>query len=183
MEQKADEPGEEELPYYDSFGFYRGKAKRDYIHNTGLWHKGVHVWLFNSEGKIFLKKRASNKKIYPEQWEDVGEHLKPNESFKQAALRGLKEELGVDERQIKSLKKVMETKMCHPKSNCELVELWYCFYDGPIKENEESFSGRFFSREEINEMLKNRKQVTPWFKELFYWCMKVHKWPKKQGKK
>lgn len=170
---------DELLEYFDSLGNFRGIAKRSYIHNVGLWHKGVHVWLFNSEGKLYLKKRAKSKLLYPEHWEDVGEHLKPNESFREAALRGLKEELNVDEKQIKKLEKVWETKMVYPSHNRELVELWFCIYDGPIKENEESFDGRFFTLEEINEMMKSRAKFTPWFKEAFYWCMKVQKWPKK----
>ena len=175
---RESEEENEELEYFSSAGYYRGRAKRSYIHNVGLWHKGVHVWLFNSQGKLFLKKRAKYKEFYPEHWEDVGEHLKPNESYRQAALRGLKEELSVDEKQIKKFEKVLETKMVHADYDRELVELWFCVYDGPVKENEESFAGRFFSRKEINEMIKNREKFTPWFKELFYWCMKVQKWPK-----
>ena len=169
---------DELLAYYDSFGFYRGTAKRSYIHNAGLWHKGVHVWVFNPRGELFLKKRAKNREFYAEHWEDVGEHLKPNESFREAAIRGMKEELGIKEERILRFEKVLETKMCYPEHNRELIELWFCIYDGPIKENEESFAGRFFSLEEINSMLKNRAKFTPWFKELFYWCMKVQKWPK-----
>jgi len=176
MENKGVKEKDEELEYFDSMGFFKGTAKREHIHNIGLWHKGVHVWLFNSKGQLFLKKRAKYKKLHPMHWEDVGEHLKPNEDFEKAAMRGLKEELGIDEKKIKRLYKVYWTKMRFGNDH-ELIELWFCIYDGPIKENEESFGGRFFSIEEIKAMIKNREPFTPWFKELFYWCIKEGKWP------
>ncbi|MEM0360133.1 MAG: NUDIX domain-containing protein [Candidatus Diapherotrites archaeon] len=157
---------EEEIEYFSGYGAFKGKAPRSFIHTEGFWHKGVHVWVFNSSGKLFLKKRAENKEFYPLHWEDVGEHLKPNESFEQAAIRGLKEELGITGVR---LEKIAETKNCYPEKNCEFSELWKCTYDGKISENKkESFDGRFFSIQEIKSMLKEREKFTPWFKEMFY---------------
>lgn len=167
----------EQLEYYNSAGFFKGLAERKVIHNDGFWHKGVHVWLFNRKGQLFLKKRSKYKKIHPLHWEDVGEHLKPNEGFKDAALRGLKEELGIDENKIKGLYKVLSQKM-EFGTDREFIELWFCIYDGPIEESKESFSGRFFEKEEIKEMIRNRALITPWFKELFYWCLKEEIWVK-----
>jgi len=160
----------EQLEYFDRYGFFKGRETREFIHNNGLWHKGVHVWVFNSGGELFLKKRARKRKFYPGHWEDVGEHLKPGESFEEGAKRGLLEELGI--RDVK-LERVAEAKMCFPEKNCELVELWKCVYDGRIRENKkESTEGKFFSLEEIGEMIKEREKITPWFKELFYWYLK-----------
>lgn len=164
---------EEELEYFDRFGFLKGIAPCSIIHNSGLWHKSVHVWVFNAQGELFLKKRAKGKEFHPEHWEDVGEHLKPNESFEEAAKRGLAEELGI--KGVK-LEKLAEAKMCFPKKNCELIELWKCNYNGRIRENKgENFGGRFFSLKEIERMIKERKPLTPWLKELFYWFLKERK--------
>jgi len=163
----------ETLDYFDRYGFFKGREDRSVIHNNGAWHKGVHVWLFNSEGEIFLKKRNSDRDTFPDYWEDVGEHLKPNEKFEGGAKRGLEEELGV--KGVK-LDRIAEAKMCYPKDNCELIELWKCVFDGRITENkEESSQGRFFSLDEIKEMIKERENLTPWFKDLFYWYLKEEK--------
>lgn len=178
MDANANEE-DEELEYFNSIGFFKGIAKRADIHNKGLWHKGVHVWLFNTSGKLFLKKRARYKSLHPLHWEDVGEHLKPNESFEQAAIRGLREELGIDEKNIIRLYKVRETRMEFGNDR-ELIELWFCIYDGPIEESKESFDGQFFSLDDIKTMMKNREPFTPWFKELFYWCIKEGKWPEQK---
>lgn len=168
----------EELEFFDRYGFFKGREARSVIHNSGLWHKGVHVWVFNSMGGLFLKKRAKDKEFYPEHLEDVGEHLKPGESFEEAAQRGLEEELGI--KGVK-LEKLAEAKMCFPEKNCELIELWKCTFNGKIRENkEECFGGKFFSLGEIEEMIKEREKITPWFKELFYWYLKEKKWEKEK---
>ncbi len=160
----------EELEYFDRYGFLKGRETRSVIHNRGAWHKGVHVWVFNPGGKIFLKQRAQGKDTYPGYWEDVGEHLKPGEEFEEGARRGLREELGIENI---ALEKMASAKMCYPETNCELIELWKCVYNGKIRENsEESSGGKFFSIEEVQEMLKEREKLTPWFKELFYWHLK-----------
>ncbi|MCX6802428.1 MAG: NUDIX domain-containing protein [Candidatus Diapherotrites archaeon] len=171
------EQGEEQLEFFSGYGAFKGRAPRSVLHNNGEWHKGAHVWVFNSSGGIFLKKRAQEKEFYPEHWEDMGEHLKPGESFEQAALRGLREELGITGAKVE---KVAEAKNCFPEKNCEFSELWKCTYDGKISENiEESFGGRFFSIKEIRGMLKEREAFTPWFKEMFYRYMKEGLWEKK----
>jgi len=168
----------EQLEYFNRWGFLKGRDERRVIHNNGWWHKGVHVWLFNSEGELFLKQRLENAEFFPGHWEDVGEHLKPDESFEEGAVRGLEEELGVSG--IK-LEKVAESQMTYPENNCELLELWECVFDGAIKVNrEEGENGRFFSLSEIQGMIKEREKITPWFKDLFYWYLKEGKWAKKK---
>jgi len=160
----------EELDYFNKWGDFKGREARSVIHNNGAWHKGVHVWLFNKKGELFLKKRPAGAEFYPEHWEDVGEHLKPEEEFGEAAARGLEEELGV---KGASMEKLASAKMCFPERNCELVELWACSWDGAVKENkEEGFGGRFFSMKEIEQLVKERAKITPWLKELFYWHLK-----------
>ena len=163
----------ETLDYFDRYGFFKGRETREVIHNNGAWHRGVHVWVFSTGGKIFLKKRAEGKDTFPGHWEDVGEHLKPGEGYEAGAKRGLEEELG-----IKSvvLEKMASDKMTFPENNSELIELWKCVYNGRIRENRgESTGGKFFSVGEIREMIKERGQITPWFKELFYWYLKEGK--------
>jgi len=168
----------EQLDYFNKWGFLKGRNERSIIHNNGWWHKGVHVWLFNSNGELFLKKRTEEAEFFPLYWEDAGEHLKPDESFEEGAKRGLKEELGVSGVR---LKKVAEAQMCYPENNCEIIELWECVFDGEVKVNrEEGENGRFFPLSEIQGMIKEREKITPWFKDLFYWYLKEEKWGKKK---
>lgn len=73
-----------------------GTEKRSICHTSGLLHRAVYCWVFNSHGQLLIQRRSPHKKIGPGQWDlSVAEHLQPGESFKQAAVRGLQEELGV----------------------------------------------------------------------------------------
>ena len=52
--------------------------------------------MFSSEKKVLLQKRSETKKIGRLQWDlSLAEHLTPGETFREAVVRGLREELGV----------------------------------------------------------------------------------------
>ncbi len=74
-----------------------GTAEKSAVHtkNTPL-HRGFSLFLFNGKGELLLTKRSSRKKTFPGVWTNtVCGHPGPGESAKDAALRRLKEELGM----------------------------------------------------------------------------------------
>ena len=81
---------------FDEHGRPAGLAARPTVHREGLWHRAVHVWLFRSDGRVYVQRRAPGKDVSPDCLDvSVGEHLQPGEDFPAAAYRGLSEELGV----------------------------------------------------------------------------------------
>ena len=71
--------------------------ERGVVHSKGLWHQSAQVYLFNEHGDLLIQQRSDQKDLYAGLWDDsVGEHLRPRESFRDGALRGLYEELQVD---------------------------------------------------------------------------------------
>jgi isopentenyldiphosphate isomerase len=73
------------------------QATRSTTHARGLWHRGVHVFLFTREGKLLIQKRSAARAQYPSVWDcSVSEHVKAGESYPDAARRGLWEELGLE---------------------------------------------------------------------------------------
>ena len=73
-----------------------GVERRLRVHQTGLLHQAVNVLVFSPAG-VLLQKRAASKRVGPSLWDlSCAEHLQPGESFRNAALRGLKEELGLE---------------------------------------------------------------------------------------
>ena len=73
-----------------------GQEHRGIVHRKGLLHRAVYCWVFNKEGLVLLQKRSPLKKIGPSQWDlSLAEHLQPGESFGEAVVRGLGEELGI----------------------------------------------------------------------------------------
>lgn len=73
------------------------QAMRSTVHAQGLWHRGVHVFLFTADGKLLIQKRSAERAQYPSVWDcSVSEHIKAGEDYHAAARRGLWEELGLE---------------------------------------------------------------------------------------
>lgn len=73
-----------------------GQAARSAVHAQGLWHRGVHIFLFTPDGKMIVQQRSADRKQYASLWDcSVSEHVKAGEDYVTAAQRGLWEELGL----------------------------------------------------------------------------------------
>ncbi len=65
-------------------------------HRLGLYHASVHIWFFKSSGELLLQKRAYDKDTYPGLWDvSVAGHIGTEESVVNAAIREIKEEIGI----------------------------------------------------------------------------------------
>lgn len=66
-------------------------------HKKGALHRAFSVFLFNNKGETLLQKRAYSKYHSPGLWTNaVCSHPLENETYKEGAIRRLKEELGID---------------------------------------------------------------------------------------
>ncbi|HET7537933.1 MAG TPA: NUDIX domain-containing protein [Candidatus Didemnitutus sp.] len=73
-----------------------GQAPRGIVHAQNLWHRAVHVIVFNRAGRVFLQKRSMSKDQAPGLWDSsCAGHLDAGEDYDHAAWRELQEELGV----------------------------------------------------------------------------------------
>ncbi len=73
-----------------------GRATRREVHATGLWHRAVHILVFDSVGRVFLQKRSMSKDLSPGLWDSsCSGHLDSGEDYDAAAMRELGEEIGV----------------------------------------------------------------------------------------
>lgn len=88
---------DESFETFDADGNPSGLAPRSRVHREGLWHRATNVFLFRSDGRLVVQRRQRDKDVCPSAWDlSVAEHLQPGETYEQGALRGLKEELGVE---------------------------------------------------------------------------------------
>lgn len=73
-------------------------APRKEVHQHPGWiHRSVSVWVFNSQGEIFMAQRKSTCKRDPLKWyAGASGHIDAGESYESAAKRELKEELGIE---------------------------------------------------------------------------------------
>src|SRR5688572_21675258 len=74
-----------------------GCAVRADIHRRQLKHRAVHILVFNRRGDLFLQKRSLTKDCFPGAWDtSAAGHLGCGETYDDAAVRELREELGVE---------------------------------------------------------------------------------------
>ncbi|HCR70982.1 MAG TPA: hypothetical protein DIW23_06030, partial [Anaerolineae bacterium] len=163
---------EEILDVVDEQDNLIGKETRKKVHEVGLWHRGVHVFLFDEDGNLLIQKRSADRASNPLRLDcSVSEHVQSGESYQQAAIRGLKEEMGVENIQIKKLAKF---RMNYGINDNEISEL----YEGVVEpsdvkfDSEEIESVSYVSMDELRKMLKeDESKFCYWFVEILkmYW--------------
>jgi len=152
---------------------------RSIVHQKGLWHRGVHVFLFSPDGKLLVQKRSADRSSSPSLLDcSVSEHVKAGESYFDAAIRGLREELGVGEVQVKRLYKF---RMNYGPNDNEISELYEGVID-PINvrfDPVEIDSIYYYKMDELMKMLDdNDKNLCGWFIELLK--LYINGWGKMQ---
>lgn len=71
------------------------KEERNIVHQKGLWHIHVGVWIMNEKGELLFQKRSTNKKVNPNKWTRTGGHVDSGETPLIGAQREVEEEIGV----------------------------------------------------------------------------------------
>ena len=81
----------------DENGKVTGRVEdRKTIHEQGLWHTHVGVWIMNKNGELLFQKRAATKQSNPNMWSRTGGHADSGETPLQAIQRETAEEIGVE---------------------------------------------------------------------------------------
>lgn len=90
-------PAEEYIDIIDEAGNPTGEV-RTYadVHREGLRHRTAHVWIVDEAGNVLLQKRSASMRFYPNHWDaTVGGHIDSGETSREAALREMREEVGL----------------------------------------------------------------------------------------
>ncbi len=143
-----------------------GKATREECHsNKKLMHRGVDIFIFNSEGYLLLQKRSVKKDLYPGVWaSSASGHLDSGETYEKAAEREIMEELGTKT----ELKPVAKYK-CFLEKESEIDVLFKGGHDGPFSINREEIDeARFFGMAYIKEkMAREPEMFSAGFRKAF----------------
>jgi isopentenyldiphosphate isomerase len=142
------------------------RETRETIHKTGLLHRGIHILIFNSDGQILLPFRSSSKDSSPNCYDtSLSEHCNVGETYDEAAHRGLKEELKIDN---PTLKQIGVFKIdCGPTDKM-ISAVYECLHDGEIHPNKDEITDiKFKTIQEVKEMLRTKiDRFAPWTREI-----------------
>jgi len=157
---------EEWFPIVNNEGRITGKAPRSICHNgiSMFLHPVVHLHVFNTDGKLFLQKRAMTKDIQPGKWDtSVGGHIDIGETVEMALIREAREELG-----LKDFKyQFQKSYIWESARERELVNSFTTSVNNdPVINRDEIDEGKFWSLPEIIANL-GKEVFTPNFEYEF----------------
>ena len=144
-----------------------GEAPRSNVHTRGLFHRSVHVWVFNTHDKVLLQQRASHKDVAPSLWDlSVAEHAKPGEAGFETALRGAREELSI-RLTVRLVADYRLNRLEYPELGIfdnEFVQTYQARHDGPfVLDKEEVQDTRLVTMSQLRiEAQANPELFTPW---------------------
>lgn len=148
-----------------------GHETRSVVHRTGLQHRGVHVFLFTSEGKLLIQKRNKDRHAYPSTLDcSVSEHVKAGEDYRTAARRGLMEELGLDGIELEP---IITLQMDYGPNDREISRVYqgYLAERGDVHFNPgEVESVEYAAMEELRRGIEEGKRpFSRWFEQMLFW--------------
>jgi isopentenyl-diphosphate delta-isomerase type 1 len=149
----------------DSEDRVTGQATRGEVHAQGLLHRSVHILVFNSQGELFLQKRAMTKDENPGYWDSsAAGHVNAGEEYRTSADRELMEELGISV-ELQFFMKFSASR----ETLGEHVETYLCTTDQKITINLTEISeGRYWPIPELKESIRKHPSLfTSTFHLLF----------------
>ncbi len=73
-----------------------GQATKQEAWRNGLIHRIVRISILDETGRLLVQKRSNKKELFPGRWDNsAAGHVDAGETYEQAALRELEEELGL----------------------------------------------------------------------------------------
>jgi len=146
-----------------------GQTTRKDAQQKGTRHRGVAVMIVNDNGDLLVQKRGMNQKLAPGVFDTSSAGgVSAGESYEEAAVRELKEELGIAIPLIDIAKIQEDHTIYGPKMN----SIWHLFlgkHNDKIHFNKEEVADVIFmNQEEIQKKINdNPDQFTFGFKQDF----------------
>ena len=147
---------------YDANRNYLGRQEKrySYVFKEGEYHIVTDVFIFNSKNELLLTRRAANKKGGL-LWEATGGSVLAGEESKDAIIREIKEEIGLDVKkdELVLLKEIRRDEKLSPR----FKDIWILKKDVEIEnltlQEEEVIEAKWVDVKEFKEMFENKEIV------------------------
>lgn len=148
----------------DEKGNFTGQIMdKEEAHDKNLLHNEVAIFIINDKRQVLLQKRSANKRFNPNKWALCAGHVDKGETLEVAALREIKEEIGIDIN-INNLIAFGEREFSIKPSNSHITYFYYI--KSNLNENEftiqteELSEVKWFDIEKIISMIKEKDNPT-----------------------
>ncbi len=145
----------------------QGKMEKISAHQLGMLHRAFSVFIFNDKGEMLIQKRAKEKYHSAELWSNTCcSHPLPNENSLDAAVRRLKEEIGISVPVEFAFSFEYRAEFENGLVENELDHVFVGFSNNPgiINPNELSESKFVALPDLFNDLNKHPEKYTVWFK-------------------
>lgn len=135
-----------------------GQATRAEVHARQLLHRAVHIWIFRSDGRLVTQRRSATKDQYPSTLtSSASGHVDAGEDYLSAALRELREELGLTGHELQRVVKLSAS----PQTAYEHTVLFLVTTDEELTPDPEEVSGlETYTLLELQAELSRRSNVS-----------------------
>lgn len=147
-----------------------GTAGKMEVHREGLLHRAFSVFVFNTDGKLLLQKRAEGKYHSAGLWTNTCcSHPAPGEDTLEAAKRRLQEEMGFVTELHKIFEFTYKADFDNGLTEHEYDHVFAGIYDGAIHPDKaEVQDTALLTLEEIEKRIQTSpSEYTEWFKIAF----------------
>jgi 16S rRNA (adenine1518-N6/adenine1519-N6)-dimethyltransferase len=159
----------ERFPVVDENDRVLRDCSRSEVHGNNLFHRAVHILIFNQAGDVYLQQRSRWKDRHPLRWDSsAAGHVVEAESYDETARRELEEELGISV----SLEKISKLPASE-RTDQEFIWLYRGETPVPLSPNRtEIETGAFFPQTVIDGWVAARPED---FAPGFIECWKVYR--------
>jgi isopentenyl-diphosphate delta-isomerase len=147
-----------------------GTIEKMEAHRKALLHRAFSVFIFNGKGEMLLQQRALGKYHSPGLWTNACcSHPRPGEEVETAALRRLKEEMGIET----SLKKIFDfiyrTDFDNGLTEYEFDHVYVGTYQGQLETDKREVKDYCFrTMDDIeNDLREHPTKYSAWFSIAF----------------
>ena len=137
------------------------QEQRAIVHRERLFHRAVHVFVFNAAGQLYLQRRSLTKDTAPGKWvSSCSGHVDSGEDYDEATRRELAEEIGL--RDPDDLRPVFKETPGEATGN-EFVWVYDCAAEGPFElDPEEVIEGQWIDRRALEAWLDESPRDFAW---------------------
>ncbi|PCI90545.1 hypothetical protein COB18_00475 [Candidatus Kaiserbacteria bacterium] len=136
-----------------------GSGTKEDVWKKGIWHRVVRVYLINSKGEVLITRRAASLVSCPGKWNDSASgHVDEGETYQQAALRELNEEVGISGIYLRKISKIKcsETDESEKIKN-RFTTIFTGQYDGEVNFNPSEVEQiRWVHLRELKDLVKEQ---------------------------
>jgi 16S rRNA (adenine1518-N6/adenine1519-N6)-dimethyltransferase len=163
--ERPNNAAEEQFTVVDGEDRPKGAAPRGLVHANNLFHRAVHLLVFNPQGEVFLQLRSRTKDRHPLTWDSsAAGHVNAGEEYDETAQRELLEELGI----TVPLEKVAKLPASE-RTGYEFIWLYCGKHNGEMKLNRSEIeAGKFFPPAIVDDWIRARpRDFAPGFVECW----------------